>query len=171
MSEVRLTGGCQCGAVRYALTKMPHQPCICHCRMCQKQAGNYFGAFAGVDIEYFELTRGEITWWASSATAERGFCKNCGTPLAWREHGWAYIAMMSGSFDHPELVRPIFQYGAESMMPWLREVLEQLPATATGSTGPQMKEDGDPHYDLIRRTNHQHPDHDTDHWIPEPSHA
>src|SRR4051794_17979353 len=98
MSDVRLTGGCQCGAVRFAMTRMPHQPCICHCRMCQKAAGNLFGAFGGVDLEFFELTRGRIKWWASSANAERGFCENCGTPLAWREAGWDYIAMMTGSF-------------------------------------------------------------------------
>ena len=37
MSENRtpaLTGGCQCGAVRYALYAVPPEPSICHCRMC-----------------------------------------------------------------------------------------------------------------------------------------
>jgi hypothetical protein len=37
MSESRtpaLTGGCQCGAVRYALYAVPPEPSICHCRMC-----------------------------------------------------------------------------------------------------------------------------------------
>ena len=138
--------------------------------MCQKQAGNVFAAFGGVDLEYFSLTRGEITWWASSATAERGFCKNCGTPLAWREPGRDYIAMTTGSFDHPELVKPKYQYGAEAMVPWLREALD-LPATATGAFGPQVKAEGDTHYDFIRQTNHQHPDHDTAAWVPFPSNA
>ena len=39
MSEQRkpvLTGGCQCGAVRYALYAAPDRAGICHCRMCQK---------------------------------------------------------------------------------------------------------------------------------------
>jgi hypothetical protein len=29
-----MTGGCQCGAVRYALYSAPTEPSICHCRMC-----------------------------------------------------------------------------------------------------------------------------------------
>jgi hypothetical protein len=168
MTDVRLTGGCQCGAVRFVMTRMPKEPCICHCRMCQKHSGNFFQAFGGVDLEYFELTRGEITWWASSATAERGFCRNCGTPLAWREPGRAYIAMTTGSFDHPELVKPKHQYGAESMMPWMREIINELPPVDTGATGPQVKAPDDPHYDLIRTSNHQHPDHDTMEWTPHP---
>ena len=36
MNTVRLTGGCQAGAVRYVLNEQPPGPHICHCRMCQK---------------------------------------------------------------------------------------------------------------------------------------
>ena len=42
MSEFRLTGGCQCGAVRYALLEEPTGAHICHCRMCQKAFGSFF---------------------------------------------------------------------------------------------------------------------------------
>ncbi len=168
MSDVHLTGGCQCGAVRYAIHSQPPRPCICHCRMCQKQAGNIFGSFAGVPLTSFELTRGEIAWWQSSATAQRGFCRNCGTPLAWREPGENWLALALGSYDRPDLVKPIYVYGAEAMMPWLHEVMA-LNATVTGAGGPQVKADADPHYDYIRSTNHQHPDHDTTDWTPHPS--
>ena len=47
MSDFRLTGGCQCGAVRYALLEPPSNPHICHCRMCQKAFGSFFAPLAG----------------------------------------------------------------------------------------------------------------------------
>ena len=42
MAEEKWTGGCQCGAVRYELSVAPDNPCLCHCRICQKQVANAF---------------------------------------------------------------------------------------------------------------------------------
>ena len=53
-----LTGGCQCGAVRYALYAEPGSVDICHCRMCQKAVGNLFMAVAGVPSGAFAWTKG-----------------------------------------------------------------------------------------------------------------
>jgi hypothetical protein len=39
-----LTGGCQCGAIRYVLTAPPESVHLCHCRMCQKAVGGPFAA-------------------------------------------------------------------------------------------------------------------------------
>ncbi len=39
MSEI-LTGGCQCGAVRFAASDLA-RPSVCHCRMCQKAYGGF----------------------------------------------------------------------------------------------------------------------------------
>ena len=56
--RTRLTGGCQCGAVRYELMEPPMRACICHCRMCQKASGQPFMAFATVKQEHLNWTRG-----------------------------------------------------------------------------------------------------------------
>ena len=40
----KVTGGCQCGAVRYAASGTLDNAHICHCRMCQKAVGNYLHA-------------------------------------------------------------------------------------------------------------------------------
>ena len=39
-----LTGGCQCGALRYHVAAGPAFASICHCRMCQRATGGPFAA-------------------------------------------------------------------------------------------------------------------------------
>lgn len=164
MIDLPLTGGCQSGAVRYALHTFPKYPHICHCRMCQKAFGSFFAALAGgVLKEDFEVTRGTIATFKSSDEAERGFCANCGTPLTFRYFTSKWIATSMGSLDQPELVKPNFQYGIESRLSWFHE-LPGLPGEATEDDASEGSR-----FEHIRATNHQHPDHDTDSWPPETS--
>ncbi len=53
------SGGCQCGAIRFRTTDLIDNAHICHCRMCQKAAGNYFAALVGSDK--FEPDTGCLT--------------------------------------------------------------------------------------------------------------
>lgn len=152
------SGGCQCGAVRYALYGEPTDPHICHCRMCQKAFGSFFAPFAIVEAEDFALTRGALTRFRSSDPAERGFCANCGTPLTFHYVNSARIAVAIGSLDHPELVPPRTQYGVEGRLAWFPQI--DLPSVTTEADMP-----GD-RYGAISSSNHQHPDHDTDTWTP-----
>ncbi len=158
MSAFVLSGGCQCGAVRYALLKQPERPCTCHCRMCQKAMGNVFGTFAGVEREFFRLTRGEFSVFRSSEDGERLFCNQCGTPLGWRSphDGWTSVTI--GSLDQPERVQPTRFYGEEGRISWTTDA-----AAAHGTTSGAG---GDWPIDNIKRTNRQHPDHDTAAWPP-----
>jgi hypothetical protein len=168
MTEERWTGGCQCGAVRYEFRVKPDNPCLCHCRMCQKQVGNFFGAYAGSHSDNFRLTRGVLAHFKSSDDAVRGFCRDCGTPLTYEALSRPRVSVTIGSLDRHSEMKPQYNYGAEAMEPWLQEVTA-LPATLTGE-GDNGEGDTPDRYDLIRRTNHQHPDHDTDHWpaMPHP---
>lgn len=156
---VRLTGGCQCGAVRYALLKQPERPSICHCRMCQKSSGNPFATWAGVEPEFIVFTRGEWSVFASSDEGERCFCNRCGTPLGWQNPARTWICVTIGSLDDPEAVRPIRFYGEEGRVSWAASVVAAH-GTPSGAGGDWPLEN-------IKRTNHQHPDHDTAVW-PEP---
>jgi len=159
MPEPVLTGGCQCGSVRYALHTWPQKAHICHCRMCQKAFGAYFAAFAGVPRDEFEVTRGQLATFMSSDQAERGFCAECGTPLTFRYVGRVRIAFSLGSLDHPERVKPEQQIGVESRLPWFNELCA-LPGNRT-------TEDDEPETAAaIAKSNHQHPDHDTPEWPP-----
>ena len=162
--DVEVSGGCQCGAVRYHSTQMHDNSHLCHCRMCQKAFGSFFAALAGgVLKEDFEVTRGTIATFNSSDEAERGFCAKCGTPLTFRYFTSKWIAASIGSLDQPELVKPNFQYGTESRLSWFHE-LPNLPGEAT-----EDDQSGAGRIAQIRATNHQHPDYDTDRWPPEAS--
>jgi hypothetical protein len=162
MTEDRWTGGCQCGAVRYEFTVKPDNPCICHCRMCQKQFGNFFGSFAGSQVEDFRLTRGQLAIFESSDDAERGFCRDCGTPLTYKAKSRPRISVSIGSLDRHSEMKPQYQYGLEACEPWFAE-LHDLPGTRTGD-GDNGEGDTAERFELIRQSNHQHPDHDTTEW-------
>ena len=126
----RLTGGCQCGAVRYALGAEPSNPHICHCRMCQKAFGGYFAPLASVPLDAITWMRGRPVIYRSSEAAERGFCAACGTPLTFRYVDQPRIAISLGSLDDPAAVKPLRAYGAESRVPFFAD-LHALPATRT----------------------------------------
>ena len=55
--DAAMSGGCQCGAVRYALAAMPLRTVLCHCRMCQKAVGQPFAAYAEVRLADLTWTR------------------------------------------------------------------------------------------------------------------
>ena len=58
MTEQIRTGGCQCGAVRFRIKGKLGRPSICHCRMCQKQFGSFFGALVTVPSDGVGLAIG-----------------------------------------------------------------------------------------------------------------
>lgn len=149
-AESRLTGGCQCGAVRYRLEVEPKGSNICHCGMCQEASGGPFMAFTGVRYAQLVFNRGSPKAFASSDAAERGFCADCGTPLTYRIVGRDRISVTIGTLDQPSAVALAMQYGIESKLPWIhtigalpqRDIAELFgPGDAVGSR--------------------QHPDHET----------
>ena len=107
-----VTGGCQCGAVRYRLEAVPSGTHVCHCRMCQKAGGAPFIAF--VPTSSLVITRGALSIFKSSVIAERGFCAACGTPLTYRSLPGNLTAVTLGSLDDPNAFVPQTQYGTES---------------------------------------------------------
>jgi hypothetical protein len=158
--EAVLSGGCQCGAVRYALGAMPEGTSLCHCRMCQKAVGGPFAAYAPVRLADFAWTRGSPPAFRSSTAAERHFCPACGTPLTFRYLHKDWIDVSVGSLDHPERVPPTVQVGVESRLPWMASAfLDGLACQVTeGPSTPQP---------VRTLTNFQHPDHDTPaDWTP-----
>jgi hypothetical protein len=147
-----LTGGCQCGAVRYALYAPPHNVHICHCRMCQKAVGGPYAALAPVRRTDFAWTRGTPAAFASSSLALRDFCRDCGTPLGFAYPDSETRSVTIGSLDRPQETRPGTLYGIESRLDWLDGV-NALPRKIMEAEMPAARK--------AKRVGYQHPDHDT----------
>ena len=147
--SAKITGGCQCGAVRYEIAGPFENPHICHCRMCQKAVGNFFAALVGVKRKDFRWSRGAPGIFKSSAVVERGFCPACGTPLSFAYDHSDHIAVSIGSLDHPAITTPQHQYGTESQLPAFA-LLHSLPGTRT--------EDDIPAEIMAKLKSLQHPD-------------
>ena len=152
-----MTGGCQCGAVRYALLAEP-KPTVCHCRMCQKAVGGPFAALAMIQKSDITWTRGQPAAYRSSSAAFRDFCAACGTPLTFRFIDAPHMEVTIGSLDRPQDAAPVEQFGVESRLPWLdRLASSALPGRTTAETATPERP----------VASYQHPDHDTPaDWTP-----
>jgi hypothetical protein len=150
-TKLALTGGCQCGAVRFALSAPPKKISICHCRMCQKASGAPFASFADIENADFAWTRGKPAAFRSSTIAMRDFCAACGTPLSFRRLDGPSIEIMTGAFDRPDRVVPTRQYGTESRLGWVVSIAN-MPSLTTLQNYGTDKVNG--------IVSHQHPDHD-----------
>jgi hypothetical protein len=154
MSEPIRTGGCQCGAVRFRISGKLGRPSICHCRMCQKQFGGFFSALVTAPDEGMEWTRGEPSYFQSSINIERGFCKNCGTPMTYRHPGGLELAI--GTFDDRSDLAPQIQVNYAARIPWVETIFDQPVHT-------------DPDFYSRQEAiiSFQHPDHNTNIWPSE----
>jgi hypothetical protein len=150
------TGGCQCGAVRYAVEGPLGEASVCYCRMCQKATGGAFGLFVRANYDRMTWTRGKPKYFVSSNVARRGFCGDCGTPLTWEYEGW--IDLTVATFDEAAAIEPVVQMAMGAQFPWLWR-LDALDIRDQAS---------DPEYANFLATvrSYQHPDHDTAVWPP-----
>jgi len=105
--------------------------------MCQKASGQPFMAFATFDERDVRWTRGTPAVFRSSNLAERGYCRDCGTPLFFKFEGREF-SITTGSLDHPEAAPPTVRFGAESEIAWCA-TLAALPRVRTeDDLGPEL---------------------------------
>lgn len=109
-----MTGGCQCGRIRYTVRIEDDTAYLCHCRMCQRATGGVFAALKQVSRAAVRWTTCEPDRHASSPIAVRGFCARCGTPLTYEGHGADKLDLTVGSFDDAARLRPVGHFGVES---------------------------------------------------------
>ena len=84
MSEIaKRKGQCLCGAVTVTAKEAGNSVGACHCNMCRRWGGGPFMEIACGSAVSFSGEE-DISVFESSAWAERGFCRKCGTHLFYR---------------------------------------------------------------------------------------
>ena len=101
-----ITGGCQCGAVRYRVAKLGRSS-VCHCRMCQRAFAGFYAPL--VIVEGLEWTKGTRKLFVSSNVSQRGFCGDCGTPLSLENIHDTLVEVATATLDNPALAPPTVQ--------------------------------------------------------------
>ena len=100
-NETEYEGGCLCGAVRVVARLANTSVGACHCSMCRRWGGGPLMAVeCGASVQFDG--RDQITVYASSAWAERGFCSRCGSHLFYRLKEQEHYAIPVGLFDNSE---------------------------------------------------------------------
>jgi len=95
------TGSCLCKAVSITAKKVNPQVGACHCNMCRKWGGGPLMAVdCGTDVEF--EGKDNISVFNSSAWAERGFCKQCGSHLFYRIKETQQVMIPAGLLDDDE---------------------------------------------------------------------
>lgn len=128
-----LTGGCQCGAIRYDISAEPLGYARCHCTDCQRQSGSAFGLSLYVAPD--EVTwQGDMAEWhdvaASGRKVIRSFCPTCGTRLTHRAaQGTDYISIKAGTLDAGHDLVPSAELWTGSAQPWV-PLLADVPTYA-----------------------------------------
>ncbi len=118
-----VTGGCQCGQVRYRLRLDRLVVWACHCRECQKQSASAFGLSMPAPAAAQEI-EGRVASWTrptdSGGDTTCYFCPECGTRLhhvSRGRPGWRTIK--AGTLDDTSRLVPAAHIWVSRKQPWV----------------------------------------------------
>ncbi len=126
--KLPLTGGCQCGEVRYRIDAEPLTVLACHCTECQKQSASAFGMTMPVPRAGFTFSKGQPAHWERKAdsgnTLGAAFCATCGTRLFHEPANKAVLNVKPGTLDDTSWLSPVGHIWTDRAQPWVRDGLK-----------------------------------------------
>ena len=120
MSPV-LTGGCNCGAVRFEVSGPLSAARYCHCTRCQRRTGTAASASARVQPGSFRIVSGDeaLRAWVPPDGHEKWFCGECGSAIFTRDQAdHSKTGVRLGAIDGDPGVRPEFRQFVAYAAPW-----------------------------------------------------
>jgi len=127
--EIKRTGGCMCGAVRYVASGEPFSVAHCHCHSGRKHTGGPVVTLAGYLKKQVTFSGSERAFYESSPGALRAYCSQCGSPLTWEGDGGdlgPIVELHLSTFDEPEAVPPTAHAFYPERLPWF-DIADDLP--------------------------------------------
>jgi hypothetical protein len=130
-----LTGGCQCGRVRYEVNARPLAAYACHCTECQRQSGSAFGLSLLVPRDALAVTSGTPAVWRRALESGRViwcfFCSDCGVRLFHNPERVPTASIVKpGTLDDVTWLKPVGHIWTRSAQPWM-----QIPPSAVNYEG------------------------------------
>jgi hypothetical protein len=105
------SGACQCGNVKYEVTKEPLVTVACHCSDCQKLSTSAFSVSMILDRSGFNILSGQLKSWtrgtAAGGTAVCWFCPDCGNRIFHENPAMPdVIRLKPGTLDDTTSIEP-----------------------------------------------------------------
>ena len=120
-----LEGGCDCGEVRYRMTRAPMIVHCCHCRWCQRETGASFALNAMVEADRVELLKGKPELVDTPSDSGKGQkiarCPTCRIAV-WSHYAGAgekACFIRVGTLDEPDRLPPDIHIFTGSKQPWV----------------------------------------------------
>jgi hypothetical protein len=122
-----LTGGCQCGAVRYKVADEFIYAANCHCSRCRAATGSAFKPLAGIEREKLRITAGANSIAVfGEADGNDTRCKRCGSFLYSVVRNGEFVHVAMGSLVDAPTIRPTEHIFVGSKAPWFA-ITDDLP--------------------------------------------
>jgi hypothetical protein len=119
MADTRLTGGCNCGAVRFEITEPLVGSSYCHCTRCQRRTGTAASANARTAPGALRLLQGEdrLGRWKPETGSPKVFCTSCGSAI-YSEAGGGVFGVRLGALDEDPGIRPQYRQFTHYAASW-----------------------------------------------------
>lgn len=123
--KLPLTGGCQCGALRYEVSAEPLTVYVCHCTECQRQSGGAFGMSAVVPRQAVAFTAGTPRRWERKADSGNriagDFCPTCGVRTVHHPSSNEKVSILKpGTLDDTHWLWPVAHIWTASAQRWVQ---------------------------------------------------
>jgi hypothetical protein len=121
VSELPLTGGCLCGAVRFEVTEPLVSSGYCHCTRCQRRTGTAASPGARIAPGSLRVLAGEehIRAYEPEDGFAKVFCTACGSSLWSRSQEDPDVySIRLGAFDGDPGIRPTYRQFVAFAAPW-----------------------------------------------------